>query len=271
MYRKRGSFFEDPMTGRRRWLSMRIDIADLGFAYPARDGTMTLVLRGLDLTIVSGSFHSVVGPSGCGKSTLLRLIAGLERPSRGRISMSGEPRRTHPTAMVFDSPRLLPWWNVERNVGLGIEFTNRPREIVERVRSFYTAHVGLAGLGKRMPDQLSMGQASRAGLARALAHEADVLLLDEPMANLDAFSRRAIQEDIEQLWMADGRTTILVTHDVEEAVLLSDRITVIREGGSIIDTIEVDAPRPRSSLAPTDPGLRSAAAHVWDALERAAG
>jgi ABC-type nitrate/sulfonate/bicarbonate transport system ATPase subunit len=174
--------------------------------------------------------------------------------------------------MVFESPRLLPWWNVERNVGLGLEFTSRPRELVERVRNFYTAHVGLGGLGKRMPDQVSMGQASRAGLGRALAHEADVLLLDEPLAHLDAIARQAIQRDLERLWMADGRTTVLVTHDVEEAVLLADRVTVMRgKHDPIVETIEVDAPRPRSDLDPTHPGLRSAPVRVWDALERATG
>ena len=252
-------------------MSVRIDIVDLAFGYPPRQGDRVQVLDGLDLTIDAGSFHAVVGPSGCGKSTLLRLIAGLESPDRGEVTMVGAPRRTHPTAMVFDSPRLLPWWNVERNVGLGIEFSQRPREILERVRAFYTAHVGLAGLGSRMPDQLSMGQASRAGLGRALAHEADVLLLDEPLAHLDAISRRNIQDDIEQLWLADGRTTVLVTHDVDEAVRLSDRISVMRPGGKpLVDTITVDAPRPRRALSALDPGLRSATVRVWEALEEAA-
>jgi ABC-type nitrate/sulfonate/bicarbonate transport system ATPase subunit len=115
-----------------------------------------------------------------------------------------------------------------------------------------------------------MGQASRAGLGRAVAHEADVLLLDEPLAHLDAIARRNIQRDLEQLWMADGRTTVLVTHDVEEAVLLSYRVTVIRSGNDpIVETIEVDAPRPRAGLDHADPGLRAANLRVWDALERA--
>jgi NitT/TauT family transport system ATP-binding protein len=169
--------------------------------------------------------------------------------------------------MVFDSPRLLPWWNVERNVGLGVEFGNRPKDIVERVRAFYTAHVGLSGLGKRMPGELSMGQASRAGLGRALAHEADVLLLDEPLAHLDAIARSLIRDDLERLWMADGRTTVLVTHDVDEAVLLADRITVLRRGrDSIVGTIDVDADRARSALPYNDPAIRSASAAVWEAL-----
>jgi ABC-type nitrate/sulfonate/bicarbonate transport system ATPase subunit len=249
---------------------VRIDIVDLGFSYPGSDGAPHRVVSGFGLEVASGSFHAIVGPSGCGKTTILRLIAGLETPHHGRIEMTGSPRRTHPTAMVFESPRLLPWWNVERNVGIGMEFSDRPRDLIERVRRFYTAHVGLAGLGRRRPDQLSMGQASRAGLGRAIAHEADVLLLDEPLAHLDAIARRNIQRDLEALWMADGRTTVLVTHDVEEAVLLSDRVTVIRAGDEpIVETIEVDAPRPRSDLDPTDPGLRSASVKVWEALERA--
>lgn len=252
-------------------MTVRVDIVDLSFSYPARQGEPLQLFERLTLSIVGGSFHSLIGPSGCGKTTLLRLIAGLETPRSGEVQLSGAPRRTHPTAMVFDSPRLLPWWNVERNVGLGLEFGRRSKEILERVRSFYTAHVGLAGLGNRMPDQLSMGQASRVGLGRALAHEADVLLLDEPLAHLDAIARSAIQADLERLWMADGRTTVLVTHDVEEAVRLSDRVTVIRRGPNpLVDTIEVDSGRPRADLPHDDPGLRSAASRVWEALEEAA-
>lgn len=255
---------------------MKIEMANLTFGYPRRlDGEPSTAIQDLSLTIVSGSFHAIVGPSGCGKTTLLRLIAGLEEPASGTVELVGQSRHRHAAAMVFESPRLLPWWTVERNVGIGLEFSNRSKELIERVRDFYTSHVGLGGLGKRMPDQLSLGQQSRAGLARALAHEADVLLLDEPFANLDAITRRRLHGEVEELWRADGRTTVMVTHDVEEAVLMSDRVSVMRAGvHPIVETIEVDAARPRfeapGSLGADAPGIRSAMAHVWDALEEAA-
>lgn len=247
---------------------MRVVLDNLGFGYVSAAATSP-VLAGLDLAIESGSFHSLVGANGCGKSTLLRLVAGLDSPSTGEVRFEGERRFRYPAAMVFQTPRLLPWWTVERNVGTGVEFSGRPSGMIQRVRDFYTALVGLGGLGKRHPDQLSGGERSRAGLGRALAHEADVLLLDEPFAHLDAISRRRILEELERLWEADGRTTIMVTHDIEEAVAMSDRVSVLpRRPGPIVDTIEVDAPRPRYTGSLADPGIRSAVAAVWDALER---
>ncbi len=247
---------------------MRVVIDNVSFSYPTPEGSV-VVLRSFAVDIAAGSMHAVVGPSGCGKTTLLRLIAGVERPTDGTIQLLGTPRFGHRTAMVFESPRLIPWWTVERNIGIGLEFGGRPKAIRDRVRDLYSSHVGLGGLGKRWPDQLSLGQQTRAGLGRGLAHEADVLLLDEPFAHLDAISRRRLSAETERMWMADGRTAVIVTHDVEEAVLLSDRVTVMRGGpGPALETIEVDAGRPRRDLE--HPGLRSAVGRVWDALERAA-
>ncbi len=243
-----------------------VAVDEVSFAYPAEAGWFW-VLRSFSLDIGAGSVHAVVGPSGCGKTTLLRLIAGMERPSSGTIEFLGTARLGRRTAMVFESPRLLPWWTVERNVGTGLEFGRRPRSVRERVRDFYTSYVGLGGLGKRLPHELSLGQQTRAGLGRGLAHEADVLLLDEPFAHLDAISRSRLRSELELMWLADGRTAVVVTHDVEEAVLLADRVTVMRGGlGPAVETIEVDAGRPRDVDAP---GVRSAIARVWDALERA--
>lgn len=246
---------------------MRVQIDDLHFAYSGSYDAPAL--EGIDLEISSGSFHSILGPNGCGKSTLLRLIVGLEQPTHGRVEFVGTPRFRYPAAMVFQTPRLLPWWTVERNVGTGLEFSDRPKALQERVRDFYTSLVGLGGLGRRHPNQLSGGERSRAGLGRALAHEADVLLLDEPFAHLDAISRRHILEELERLWEADGRTAIMVTHDIEEAVLMSDRVSVMSRGpGRILGTVEVDAPRPRYTGSMSEPGIRSAVAQVWELLER---
>jgi NitT/TauT family transport system ATP-binding protein len=250
---------------------MDVEIRGVGFAYSSTSG-FTEVLRDLDVTVASGSFHALVGPSGCGKSTLLKLVAGLEEPAAGTIRVTGTQRHEHPTALVFQTPRLLPWWNVERNVGIGLEFSGKPRALYERVKDFYTAHVGLGGLGKRHPGTLSLGQQSRAGIGRALAHDADVMLLDEPFAHLDAIARRNIQTDLERLWDLDPRTTLMVTHDIQEAVMLADRVSVMSAGpGPLIETIEVDAGRPRFSRTLDHPGVRAAVRRVWEALERSGG
>ena len=250
---------------------MDVEIRGVGFAYRSKSG-FTEVLRDLDVVVSSGSFHALVGPSGCGKSTLLKLVAGLEEPAAGTVEVVGRQRHEHATALVFQTPRLLPWWNIERNVGIGLEFSGKPRSLYEHVKDFYTAHVGLGGLGKRHPGTLSLGQQSRAGIGRALAHDADVMLLDEPFAHLDAIGRRKIQTDLERMWDLDPRTTLMVTHDIEEAVMLADRVSVMSAGpGPLVETVEVDAGRPRFTRRLDDPGVRSAMRRVWEALERSGG
>jgi sulfonate transport system ATP-binding protein len=199
-----------------------------------------LVLAGIDLEIQPGEFVSVVGPSGSGKSTLLRLSSGLEQPSRGEVRVQDPSGRVLDGAVrvVFQEPRLLPWRSVLDNVciGLGKDQRERGREVLARV-----------GLGERCeeyPAVLSGGQRQRVALARALLHEPAVLLLDEPFASLDALTRGAAQRLVETLWRQHGFTALLVTHDVEEAVLLSDRVLVL-DAGRVRASIEVDLPRPR--------------------------
>lgn len=247
---------------------MRVETRDLGFGYLSATGSQ-IVLRGLDLDVESGSIHAIVGVSGCGKSTLLRLIGGLEQPATGTIRFFGTRNYRHRTSMVFQEPRLLPWWTVERNLGIGTEFTDLPRGGFRLLKDFYLSHVGLGGLQDRLPNTLSGGQQSRVGLGRALAHDADVLLMDEPFAHLDAIARREIHLELESMLETDPRTALLVTHDIEEAVMLADRVSVMgREPGPLIETIEVDAGRPRLNVGTTHPGIRSALARVWDALNR---
>jgi len=250
---------------------MRVEIRSLRFSYSRSGGGLLEVLNGLSATIQDQSVHAVVGKSGCGKSTLLRLVAGLETPSDGRIDFIGERRHEHLTAIVFQTPHLVPWWTVERNVGIGAEFSGKPAEMYRRLTDFHTKQVGLGGLLHRLADTLSFGQQTRAGLGRALAYDADVILLDEPFAHLDAITRSRFYDEVETHWQLDPRTTLLVTNDVEEAVHLADRVSVMQSTpGPFLETVEVDAPRPRLGLSPTHASLRSAAARVWDALERSA-
>lgn len=246
---------------------MMVRIRRLGFAYGGIEHG-SLVLSGLDLDVLPGSVHAVVGPNGCGKTTLLRIVAGLEKPTTGSVELVGAQTHENKTALVFQSPRLLPWWNVERNIAIGAEFANKPPELYRRIKDFYTKRMGLDQFRDQRPDTLSLGQQTMAGLGRGIAHDAEVLLLDEPFAHLDALNRRKLQEEFETHWQMDPRTIVLVTHDVEEAITLADRVSVMRRGpGPLVDTIEVDAERPRLGMSPAHPGLRSATHRVWEALE----
>jgi ABC-type nitrate/sulfonate/bicarbonate transport system ATPase subunit len=246
---------------------MRVQIRGLFYTY---EGSSTPALAGLDLDVASGSVHAVVGPNGCGKSTLLRVIAGLSKPTSGRVDFAGERIRENVTALVFQEARLLPWWNVERNVAIGSEFGVKPPSLYRKVRDFYTKQVGLDRVRQHKPHQLSLGQQTMAGLGRGLAHDSDVILLDEPFAHVDALTRRRLREEFETHWQLDPRTVLLVTHDVEEAVYMSDRVSVMQGSpGPLVTTVEVDVPRPRVDTPLDHPGLLAATSVVWEALSSA--
>jgi sulfonate transport system ATP-binding protein len=203
-------------------------------------------IDGVSFSVKPGEILAIVGGSGCGKSTLLRAIAGLDPPTRGRVLLDGE-QVTAPherIGIVFQEPRLLPWLKVAGNVGFGLE--DRPRaERRERVTQAL-ARVGLADKAAVWPRELSGGQAQRVALARALVPRPEVLLLDEPFSALDAFTRIDLQDHLLDLWADVRPTLILVTHDVDEAIVLADRILVMRaRPGHIGDEIAADLPRPR--------------------------
>ncbi|NTU83699.1 MAG: ATP-binding cassette domain-containing protein, partial [Chloroflexales bacterium] len=199
------------------------------------------VLQGIDLAIAGGQCVAIVGKSGCGKSTLLRLIAGLEAPTAGAIQVDGAPLRglSPTTRVMFQDARLLPWRRVIENVGLGL------RQGDWRARAEHAlAQVGLLQHAHKWPATLSGGERQRVALARALVSDPHVLLLDEPLGALDALTRLEMQRLLEHLWQEQGYTAILVTHDVEEAVALADRVLLI-EAGQITMDCAVDLPRPR--------------------------
>lgn len=201
----------------------------------------TAVFDGLHLDIRRGEFVAIVGRSGCGKSTLLRLLSGLEKPEGGEINVSGRPLEGYnrEACMMFQDGRLLPWKRVLDNVMLGLK-SGRTDEAKRALAS-----VGLEDRLDAWPSQLSGGQKQRVALARALIHKPSLLLLDEPLGALDALTRLEMQALIERLWIAGRFTALLVTHDVEEAAALADRVIVLREGGAAED-IPVPIPRPRA-------------------------
>jgi sulfonate transport system ATP-binding protein len=228
-----------------------ISIESLGKRFGSRE-----VLRGISLHIEPGEFVAIVGRSGCGKSTLLRLLAGLDEASEGGIRLDGErvKARNEGVRVMFQEARLLPWKRVADNVALGLEKSRRgdAQRVLEQV--------GLADRGSDWPAKLSGGQRQRVALARALVHHPRLLLLDEPLGALDALTRIEMQALIEQLWRDKGFTALLVTHDVQEAVALADRVVLIEDGRIALDE-KVPLTRPHSQ---GDPGFGPLERHILD-------
>jgi NitT/TauT family transport system ATP-binding protein len=222
------------------------------------DGAVLPVLDDVSFSVKSGEFVALLGPSGCGKSTLLRLVAGLEPPLSGTLLEDGRPI-TGPfpsRVVVFQDPTLFPWRNVWDNVALGLE----AQGILKSQRHRVDAAIDLVGLStfrKAYPHQLSGGMAQRVALARALVNDPKILILDEPLGKLDSLTRMTMQTEIASLWQRAGFTTLLVTHDVEEAVFLADRVIVFSDRPARIKAdIAVDRPYPRHRGDPKLADLR---------------
>ncbi|GJE02322.1 ABC transporter ATP-binding protein [Methylobacterium isbiliense] len=227
-----------------------IEIRALALAF-TREGARTEVLADLDLDVEPGEFLAIVGASGVGKSTLLRVIADLVRPSAGSVRLSPPAPGRRAVALVFQDARLLPWRRILDNVAFGLEKLRLARAERRRRAGEALARVGLAALAARWPFQLSGGQRQRVALARALAVEPHVLLMDEPFSALDALTRESLQDELSRLCGAARQTVLFVTHDIEEAVYLADRIVVLAGSpGRIVATHTVPAPRPRDRAAP---------------------
>jgi sulfonate transport system ATP-binding protein len=203
-------------------------------------------LDGISLEVAPGEILVVIGSSGCGKSTLLRAISGLDTPSQGKVVLDGAAITAphEKIGIVFQEPRLLPWLRVADNVGFGLEDRPRPERQARVARAL--ARVGLTEKARAWPRELSGGQAQRVALARALVPQPQVLLLDEPFSSLDAFTRADLQVHLLDLWADLEPTLVMVTHDVEEAIGLADRVLVMRaHPGRVYEEIACDLPRPR--------------------------
>jgi ABC-type nitrate/sulfonate/bicarbonate transport system ATPase subunit len=207
------------------------------------------VLSGIDLTVRRGEFAAIVGPSGCGKSTLLRMLAGLEKSDAGVVTLDGKPvgGPGPERMMIFQEHALYPWRTVAQNVGFGLELAGVPRDKKDRRVGDMLTKVGLQGFESYFPGQLSGGMRQRASIARALVMDPDVLLLDEPYGALDAMTRLTMQNELLRLWAGSGKTVLLITHDIDEALYLADRVFVMSaRPGRVIRELELDQPRPRN-------------------------
>lgn len=212
------------------------------------DGSEVVALKDVSVDIKNGEFVSIVGSSGCGKSTLLRLIIGLETPTEGEIIIEGNERLVTgniQVGMAFQEARLFPWLSVEKNIEYGITSKLKKEEKKEIVQQKVEL-VGLKGFEKALPKQLSGGMQQRASIARALATDPEILLLDEPFGALDAFTRINMQNEILEIWKKSKKTMVLVTHDIDEAIYLSDRIIILSSRpGELKEIIPVQSSRPR--------------------------
>jgi NitT/TauT family transport system ATP-binding protein len=212
------------------------------------EGAELRILDGLSFTIAPGEFIALTGQSGCGKTTLLRILLGLDTATSGQLEAAGKPVRgcDHKRAMVFQHAELLPWRTALRNVEMGLETKGVPAAKRRDVAEHYLALVGLSDAAARRPDQLSGGMRQRVGLARALAVDPDVLLMDEPFGALDAHTREGLQAELIRLHEKVRKTIVFVTHDLDEAVLLADRVFVLSPAGRLAEIVEVPIPRPRA-------------------------
>ncbi len=229
-----------------------VDLQGVGKTFAIGAHTVQ-ALHGVDLRIEKGEFVCLIGASGCGKSTLLRIIAGFESASIGSVQMLDMPIEAPgpERGMVFQDYGLFPWLTVKQNVGFGQRQRNVTKARLDELSMHYTEMVGLAKFADYYPGQLSGGMKQRVAIARVLANECEVLLMDEPFGALDALTREKLQQELLEIWQRSKLTVVFVTHAVEEAVLLSDRVVVMTAGPGRIDAdIPIDLPRPREITAP---------------------
>lgn len=233
-------------------VTLKLDNVSKSFAKIEND-EVTHALNEVDLTLHSGEFVSLVGPSGCGKSTVLRLIAGLIVPTTGTVSVDGKPvtKPSPERGMVFQKPTLFPWLTVEKNIAFSLRMQGKLKGNEDRVHRMLDV-IGLDAFKDDYPDQLSGGMAQRVALVRSLINEPDILLLDEPLGALDAFTRMNMQDEILKIWYEKKQLAIMVTHDVDEAIYMGTRVLVMDANpGRIVEDIHIDQtyPRDRSSAS----------------------
>jgi len=249
-----------------------IRVEGVGKTFTNPTGETVRALSGVNITMEAGTFYSFVGPSGCGKTTLLHMIHGLLPPTQGQILLNGK-KVTGPTsdkALVFQQALLLPWRNVVDNIKFGIE-DDRKKPKAEKIKicEKYVQIVGLKGFETHYPHELSGGMQQRVNLARALAVDPEILLMDEPFGALDAQTRHLMQEELQRMldWKRSGKIVIFVTHDIEEAIFLSDQVFIFSfRPGRIMEEIQIPFPTPRTLDIKENPEFLEIKRHIWNLL-----
>jgi NitT/TauT family transport system ATP-binding protein len=252
-----------------------IDCVALSKTYRGR-GADVLALASTDLSVADRELLVLLGPSGCGKTTLLRMIGGLLPPSSGTLAVAGhalwrngvrQPEAVADLGVVFQDANLFPWLSVIGNVALPLELRGSPRRERDQAAQAMIDLVGLAGFESRWPRELSGGMRQRAAIARALSYKPRILLMDEPFGALDAMTREAMNVELQRIWMETGKTIVLVTHSIAEAVFLADRIVLLSPRPGRIDTVvEVTFPRPRPPAVQSAPEFQAIAQALRERL-----
>ncbi len=245
--------------------SVKVEIRDLVKKFQTRNGEV-VALNGVDLSIQDKEFVCVVGPSGCGKSTLLNMIGGLDTPTSGEILVDGKevdgpsPKR----GIVFQQYALFPWLTVKKNVQFGLKLQGMPRERMEQVTEKYLRAVGLENFAHSYPKELSGGMKQRVAIARAYAVNPEVLLMDEPFGALDAQTRVQLQTELLETWEHEQKTCFFITHDVEEAIILAQRVVIMSaRPGRVKDIVDIDIPYPRDQATKMSPRFLELKNDIW--------
>lgn len=249
---------------------MRVVIDSVGKQYEGLDGKPVIALENVSLTIDQEEFVVLVGPSGCGKSTLLNMVGGLLAPSSGKIVVEGLPEDRDPSVgMVFQEVGLFPWRSVAGNIGFGLEESSLPEvQKKERVQR-HIELMGLTGFENSYPHQLSGGMRQRAGIARTLVTQPDLLLMDEPFSALDAQTRTLMQEELLRIWETHRLSTLYVTHNIQEAVYLADRVVVFsRRPGRVTSIIQIDLPRRNRDAAAHLAAFNGYCDQIWRLIRK---
>jgi NitT/TauT family transport system ATP-binding protein len=239
-----------------------VEFRNLGVTYPGG----IVAIKKFNLRVAPGEFLVILGPSGCGKSTVLQVVAGLLHPTEGEVEVGGRinPRPGKDRGFVFQQAGLLPWFDIFTNIEIGLSAKGMSKRAARAVSQRYVSAMGLEGFGHLYPHQLSGGMQQRVGVARAFAIDPPILLMDEPFAALDAQTRILLQEELLRLWEGSGKTIIFVTHSIEEAVFLADRVVVMaRSPGSVKTAVEITLPRPRTGGVRSDPQFLRLFDSLW--------
>ncbi|MYL50607.1 ATP-binding cassette domain-containing protein [Halobacillus litoralis] len=249
-------------------MEAKISIKDLTKVFYKKETRVT-ALEGISLDIADGEFVCLVGPSGCGKTTLLRILAELEKPSGGSFEIAKSKKERPLQSMVFQERGVIPWLTVEGNVSFGLKMRHLPADVIKERTAYYLNKVGLEKFAKLYPKELSGGMKQRVSIARAFANDPEILLMDEPFAALDEQNKFILQEELLNIWSETKKTVLFITHSIDEALLLSDRILLMSsQPGTIIDEKRIDLPRPRNmEQVRADPLMAEHFVEIWNHLQ----